>query len=167
MGMDNFNITLLYDNVTVVRERGFWKLEGFSNYMLKEVHDYLIMMCDTNKNGHHIYDECIDVRIHESRGWFQGFELVGCLSFLKGGVKDCWDFYEVWNRRVPLKIYVLNQEIEVKNSEELYEVVSEKYKEKIEIFKKSYGDIEVKATGSEFRKIINKQNNWLYRLLHH
>ncbi len=82
-------------------------------------------------------------------------------------MEDCWDFYEVWNRRVPLKIYVLNQEIEVKNSEELYEVVSEKYKEKIEIFKKSYGDIEVKATGSEFRKIINKQNNWLYRLLHH
>ncbi len=49
MGMDNFNITLLYDNVTIVREREFWKLGGVSNYMVREVHDYLIMMCDTKK----------------------------------------------------------------------------------------------------------------------
>lgn len=167
MGMDNFNITLLYDNVTVVREKEYWKLKGFSDHNIGEIYDYLITICDKDKNDHWIYDNCIDVRLYNSCGWFQGFELVGCLSFLKGGVEECYNFYELWNRRMPLKIYVLDQEIEVKNFKELYQIVSEKNKDKIEIFKKSYGDIEVKATGSNFRKIINKQNNWLYKLFHH
>lgn len=44
-----------------------------------------------------------------------------------------------------LNIFVLNQEIRVENFNELYEVIYFIYSEKIKIFKKQYGNIELKV----------------------
>lgn len=167
MGMDNFNITLLYDKVTILQEGQCWKLKGFSEYDIGRIYDYMNVMCNKEKNNNWTYDNCINIYLYDFAGFFQGFELVGCLSYLEGGVEDCYEFYELWKSKIPLKIYILNQAVEVKNSKELYKIVEEKYQEKMEIFKKRYGNIEIKATSTDFQKQMKKRKNWLYKFLHH
>ena len=63
-----------------------------------------------------------------------------------------------------LNIFVLNQEVKVENFNALYEVVCFMYSEKIRIFKKQYGNIELKVTSGNFYDEIRKRKRWYYKI---
>lgn len=83
MGMDDFKMTLLSDQVTVVREGEYWKLEGHSNCDVGSIHTSLNEICKMGKTDSWTYDDCIIVWTYDHRGYFQGIHLTGCLSYIK------------------------------------------------------------------------------------
>ncbi|MDY4077768.1 MAG: hypothetical protein SOY42_03115 [Clostridium sp.] len=165
MGMESFNIMMLPENISISRNNDYWKLCGKTEIKLDVIEDDLVNMCIvTDKNNEYIFKQCIDIKVYETNKLFQGFEFRGCLSCLEEGVKACYDFYECWKEKIPLKIYVLNEEIKAKNCNDLYEVICYMYSEKIKIFKRQYGNIELKVTSGNFYNEIKKRKRWYYKI---
>ncbi len=67
---------------------------------------------------------------------------------------------------VPLKIYILNQEVKAENAKQLNKFIRSMYNDKITIFQKQYGHVQFKVTCDEFYKEIKKRNKWYYKILH-
>ena len=65
---------------------------------------------------------------------------------------------------VPLNIFVLNELINIENENDLYETICYMYSEKINIFKKQYGDIELKVTSGNFYQEIRRRKKWYYKI---
>ena len=163
--MESFNIMMLSENISINQNKEYWKLYGTTEINLDVIKDDLAKMCTvTSKNNEYVFKQCIDIKVYENNQLFQGFELRGCLSYLREGVKVCYDFYECWKEKIPLNIFVLNQEVKVENFNALYEVVCFMYSEKIRIFKKQYGNIELKVTSGNFYDEIRKRQRWYYKI---
>lgn len=166
MGMESYNIMLLPENVSIVREKEYWKLCGATEIYINVIEDELKKLCiNSSKNNEYILKECVDIKVYEKKMFFQGFELRGCLSYLEGGIKICYEFYKFWKDIVPLNFFVLNQIINIENENDLYETICYMYSEKIKIFKKQYGDTELRVTSGNFYHEIRKRNKWYYRII--
>lgn len=168
MGMESFNIMILPENVNIIRDREYWRLCGTTEIAIESVENELKEMCNMQrKDKEYVMDECIDIKLYENEQYFQGFELRGCLSYIRGGIEDCYNFYEYWKDKIPLKICILNQVVEVRDASELYQTLCNMYSKKIQIFKRQYDDIELKTTSSSFYTKIKKRKRWYYKLFSH
>ena len=164
MGMESYNIMLLPKNINIKREDAYWKLCGTTDILLNAIEDDLEKLCiKVNKNKEYVFAQCIDVKLHGDKIFFQGFELRGCLSYL-AGVEACYNFYEFWKNKIPLNIFILNQIVNVESSNDLYETICYMYSEKIKLFNKQYGDIELKVTSGNFYREIKKRKRWYNKL---
>lgn len=167
MGMESFNIMILPCNINIVRNKEYWGLSGTTEIKVDFVTAEIRKMRNIKKKkGGYVIERCIEVKLYEKDNCFQGFELRGCLSYLKGGIDICYNFYNYWEARIPMKLYIHNQEVEVHSSTELYKVISNMYFEKINIFAKQYGSIEMKVTCGDFYRKI-KRKIWLHKVNSH
>lgn len=168
MGIESFNITVLPHQVSIVSEGGYWRLEGTSTLDLKKVDEKLkILGAVKCKCNDWVIDDCIEIREYTCKGYFQGLELRGCLSNIKSGTELCCRLIETMDKEIiPLNVFVLNKKINFKNSEELYEVLQDMYGNKITIFNKQYGNIQLKVTCREFYKEIKKRKKWYYKIFY-
>ena len=165
MGMESYNIMILPENVNIVREKEYWKLCGTTEIFVSVIENELKKLCiNSSKNNEYILNQCGDIKMYKDKMLFQGFELRGCFSYLEGGVKICYEFYEFWKDIVPLNIFVLNELINIENENDLYETICYMYSEKINIFKKQYGDIELKVTSGNFYQEIRRRKKWYYKI---
>lgn len=166
MGIESFNIMILPKNVNIIRDGEYWRLCGTTEIAIESVENELKEMYNIRrkKREEYVMDECIDVKLYENEQCFQGFELRGCLSYLRGGIEVCYNFYEYWKDKIPMKVCILNQVVQVIDVSELYQTLCNMYSQKIKIFKKQYGDIELKTTSGSFYIEIKKRKRWYYRL---
>ena len=165
MGMESFNIMMLPENVSIVRDNEWWNLQGTAQVKVNIIRNQLSNICNIdNGNNEYIYNDCIDIKVYDNEQCFQGFELRGCLSYLEKGIEYCFNFYEYWKDKIPLKIYILNKPIDVQDSKDLYKIICDMYSEKINIFRKQYGNIEIKVTSGKFYNEIKKRSKWYYKL---
>lgn len=165
MGLESYNIMILPKNVSIIRDNEYWRLCGTSEVRLNVIEDNMMKICRrTGKNAEYVLNKCLDIKLYEDKLFFQGFEIRGCLSYLKGGIEECYNFYEFWKDKIPLNIFVLNQLVKVESVNDLYEVICYMYSEKIKIFKNQYGDIELKVTSGNFYHKIKKRNKWYYKI---
>ncbi len=165
MGMESYNIMLLPENVSIIREKEYWKLCGATEIYLNIIEDELKKLCMiSNENNEYIFKECVDIKVYKEKMFFQGFEMRGCLSYLEG-INTCYEFYKFWKDIVPLNFYVLNQIINIENADDLYEIICNMYSEKIKIFKKQYGDVELRVTSGKFYREIRRRNKWYYKII--
>lgn len=165
MGMESYNVMILPVNINIIKDKEYWKLCGNTEMNISAIEHELAKLCiNSGKNNEYILNQCVDIKVYKENMQFQGFELRGCLSYLKGGVETCYDFYSFWKDIVPLNIFILNQMVKVENANDLYEVVCSMYSEKIKIFKKQYGDIELKVTSGNFYHEIKKRKRWYYKV---
>ena len=124
MGMESYNIMILPENVNIVREKEYWKLCGTTEIFVSVIENELKKLCiNSSKNNEYILNQCVDIKMYKDKMLFQGFELGGCFSYLEGGVKICYEFYEFWKDIVPLNIFVLNELINIENENDLYETI--------------------------------------------
>lgn len=166
MGMESYNLLFLHENSRIVyNERNCWKISGTSGLPVSQVQNLLKETCKQITEEEWRFDECIDLLIYEEDSWFQGLELRGCLAYFDKGVEQCYACYKRWSETIPLQIYVMHQPVQVANCSEFHNMVAEAYAEKIEWFRRQYGDIEWKVTGDDafYREVRRRQSLW-YRL---
>lgn len=163
--MESYNIMILPKQISIIRDNEYWRLSGETKIYLNAIEEGLTKLCDKGgNNGEYLFSKCIDVKLYKDKMFFRGFELRGCLSYLSGGIEACYDFYRFWSDIIPLDIYIFNEKVEVESANDLYESICCKYSKKIEIFKKQYGDIELRVTSGNFYHEIKKQNKWYYKI---
>ena len=168
MGLESYNILLLPENVSIIRENEYWKLCGASDISVNIIHEELDKLCSRkNQYPDYVLDGCIEIRVYEDKMLFQGLELRGCLSHLKGGAEECYQLYQLLNGKVPLDLFILNEKIEINNSNDLYDALCNMYSDKLKIFRKQYENIELKATCGDFYKEIKRRRRWYNKLLYH
>lgn len=168
MGLESYNILLLSENVSSIREKEYWKLCGASDISVNIIHEELDKLCSRkDQYPDYVLDGCIEIRMYEDKMLFQGLELKGCLSYLKGGAEECYQLYKLLNNKVALNIFILNEKIEINNSNDLYDTLCSMYSEKLKIFRKQYENIELKATCGDFYKEIKRRRRWYNKLLYH
>lgn len=166
MGMESFQIIVLPEGVEIYRENGYWYLNGSSNIRMKEFEKKLKQVGAVNdKNMDWIYDDCIEIRVEEENGSFQGLEIRGCFSWIRAGVDACFQLMQDLKKEIPFEIFIMYQKVEGKNAEELYRILTERYQKKIENFYRQFPHMELKVTCSEFYKEIDRQNRWYYKIL--
>lgn len=169
MGMESYNIMLLPENVQIIYIKDLWHLEGSSGLSMDEVNRILKDMCRRRpknwRDDTWILEECIDILVYTEDTQFQGFELRGCLAYFEEGLKLCYQFYESWNRRCPLTLYVMNQAKKVSSYQDFHDVVLEEYSAKLEWFRNNYSLIMgEKVTTGNYQKLYHKKNRWYYKL---
>lgn len=169
MGMESFSIIALPDGVDIIRDKEYRHLKGNSNIFFKDFELELGKLENIVRRGEcgWVLDDCIEIIVYNSNGFFQGIELKGCLSYLDDGVDLGYDFIEIIRKKiVSLKIYIFNREVEVGNSKQLCKLIKEMYSDKIAIFQKQYNDVKLKATCGEFYREMKNRKKWYYKLLH-
>lgn len=166
MGMESIEITALTKETSICRQNEYWYLEGNGGLPLSAIEEYFCTH-KIKKSGDKkwILDNCIEIIIYSDGFYFQGFELKICISYLKNGINDCYNFLQMFNKDIiELDIYVLNKKITAGDPFKLYDMINMMYKDKIEIFKKQYGNMEIKTTSSDFYSKIKLYNKLWYRL---
>lgn len=170
MGMESFSIIALPYQVNIVKEEEYWYLKGSSEILSKEFESQLksIGAIKYNSNDDEwILDDCIEMKEYKYNDFFQGLEIKGCLSYLRQGAELCYELLKKLDDKiVPLKVFILHEKVEFKDSEELYFHLNEKYNDKIRIFQKQYNSIELKVTCGNFYKEIEKRKKWYYKIFH-
>lgn len=167
MGMESYNVTILPENVSIIRDNEYWILCGASDINIDIIHDRLARLCGRNNQCHeYVFNECIDVKVYEDNMQFQGLELRGCLSYLKGGSEECYNFYKLLGSELDLNIFIMNKKINIKNSDDLYNAICIMYSEKIEIFRKQYGNIELKMTSGGFYQEMKRRRRWYNKIFY-
>lgn len=167
MGMESFNIMALAEEVKIVNDKEYWSLEGKSKFQSSVIDSIIKEFGAIRYNTYDwILDDCIEIKEYVKEGGFQGIEIRGCLAYLKEGVDLCYELINYMNKQVSLDVYIYNEKVEVKDSEQLYAYILQLYKGKIEIFIRQYGDIKLKVTSGNFYKEIKKRSSWSYKLLH-
>lgn len=167
MGLESYNVTILPENVSIIRDKEYRRLCGASDINIGMIYDRLTKLCGGNNQRHkYVFNKCIDVMVYEDNMKFQGFELKGCLSYLKGGSEECYNFYKLLGSEVNLNIYILNKKINIKDSDDLYNAISTMYSEKIEIFRKQYGNIELKMTCGGFYQEMERRKRWYNKIFY-
>lgn len=160
MGVESFNIMALVEQASIVREKEYYFINGSSIVPYKNFELELEKLAN-KKDYFWILDECIEIIGYHSNEFFQGMEIRGCFSYLDKGIDLCFELIDTISKKViPLKVYILNQEVEVENAGQLDEWIRLLYKDKITVFQKYYGNIQFKVTCSEFYKGIKKRNKW-------
>lgn len=169
MGIESFNIMALPEEVNIVRDKEYWYLDGSSHLLVKNIERELDKIgAIKSGNGEWILEDCLEIKEYREEAFFQGFEVRGCLSCMQYGVNLFYEFFEVFNKSiVPLKVYIFNKEIIIEDAQQLYILIKTLYNEKISIFQKQYGDIEIKVTCSNFYNEVKKRKKWYYKLLHY
>lgn len=167
MGIESYNILILFQDVDIITNNGSWKLLGKSKYYISEITDILkSMQLENTYNNEWVYDKSIEIKIYEEDNYIQGVEIRGCFSYLEEGIVNCYIIIENINEVInQLSIYILNEKVWIENKDDLYNCICTKYKEKIEIFKKQYNNIKLKVTCGEFYYEIYKKKKW-YRGLY-
>lgn len=167
--MESFSIMALADEVSIMRKKEYRYINGSSNVPYKDFELELKKMSNVRKDGYiWLLDGYLEIIGYNFNGFFQGIELKGCLSYLNGGIDLCFEFIKIINNKItPLKIYILNQEVEIESSNQLCEFTKHMYNDKITIFQKQYGNVQLKVTCGEFYKEMKKRSKWYYKMLHH
>lgn len=167
MGMESYNIMLLPYNVQINRCQEYWTLCGSSDLPVSAINQIMDNLCKGNTNEEeYIFGDIIDVKLYSENDYFQGVEIRGCLSCIEEGVKKSYELYQFLNQMIPLDFYVLNQKVNVDNEKELYDRICWSYSEKIEWFRKQYGDKKILVTSGNFYNEIKKRRRWYYRIFH-
>ena len=165
MGMESYNVLILPENVSIIRDDKYWRLGGTSEIDIHVINDELTKLCNKgNRHNEYVLNKCIDIKVYEDKAMFQGFELRGCLSFLKGGTQECFDFYKFWNGKLPLKLFIMNKMIDIESSIDLYNAIYDMYSDKIDIFRKQYGNIEWRISSSNFYSEMKKRKKWYNKM---
>ena len=166
MGMENIDIMALTKETNICRKNEYWFLEGVGNLPLSRIEEYF----RTHKikkvnNKDWVLNKCIEIRVYSEGLHFQGFEFKICISYLKKGINICYDFLQMFNKDITgLDIYILNKKIKAENSFELYDIINTMYEDKINMFKKQYGNVEIKTTSGNFYSKIRHYNKLYYKL---
>ncbi len=168
MGMESFNIMALADEVYIIRKNQYRYINGTSNIHYKNFKLELDQLSNITRDDFKwVLDNCIEILGYHSNGFFQGIELRGCFAYLDESIDLCFKLIDIISKKiVPLKIYILNQEVKAENSKQLREFIRNMYNDKITIFQKQYGHVQFKVTCGEFYKEIKKRNKWYYKILH-
>lgn len=166
MGMEGYSILLTAREVQIIHRGSCWRLEGKSNYYSNDLNKILKEMnMDNTDDEEWVFDRCLELRIHSKDNYLQGIEMRGCLSHLEEGIRSCYEIIKQIDKKVvPVDIYILNERVKIASFTELYQVICEGYKDKIDIFKERYKDIKLKVTCKEFYKEVEKRNRWYYRV---
>ena len=167
MGMESYNILMLPENVNIIRDDECWRLQGTSDINIDIILDRLTKLCGRSKQRHeYVFNQCIYVKVCEDNMQFQGFELRGCLSYLKGGSEECYNFYKLLGSELDLNIFIMHKKINIKNSDDLYNAIRIMYSEKIDIFRKQYGNIELKMTSGGFYQEMERRGKWYNKIFY-
>ncbi len=136
MGMESFNIMALADEVYIIRKNQYRYINGNSNILYKNFK--LDQLSNITRNDFKwVLDNCIEIIGYHSNGFFQGIELRGCFAYLDEGIDLCFQLINSISKKiVPLKIYILNQEVKAENAKQLDEFIRSMYNDKITIFQK-------------------------------
>lgn len=167
MGIESYNILVLFEDVTITTSSGSWKLLGKGKCYTSKLTDILkSMQMENSYDNEWIYDKSIELKIYDEESYIQGVEIRGCFSYLEEGIVNCYRIIKNINEVInPLSIFILNEKVCFETKDELYNFICTKYKEKIEIFKKQYNNITLKLTCSEFYTEVYKEKKW-YKLLY-
>ena len=167
MGMESYSIMIVPKEVSLVCEEGYQKIIGRSEIDIVDVEEKLkSKVGQFVMNGRFIYDECLELFLYQQEGKLQALELKGCLSWLKEGVKNSFQLISyLQDEYGELDTYVLNKKIEYEKESELHQEICIAYNDKIAIFEKQYGNIELKATCGNFYKEVVKHTKWYYKIL--
>lgn len=167
MGMESYNILILPENVSIIRDNEYWRLLGASDVNIDIIYDRLAKLCGRSNQWHeYVFDQCIDVKVYEENMQFQGFELRGCLSYLKGGSEECYNFYKLLGSEIDLNVFIMHKKINIKNSDDLYNAICIMYSKQIEIFRKQYGNIELKVTSGGFYQEMERRGRWYNKIFY-
>lgn len=167
MGMESYNILILPENVNIIRDGEYWRLQGASDINIDIILDRLTKLCGRSYQRYeYVFNQCIDVKVYEDNMQFQGFELRGCLSYLKGGSEECHNFYKLLGSELDLNIFIMHKKINIKNSDDLYNAICIMYSEKIEFFRKQYGNIELKVTSGGFYQEMERRSRWYNKIFY-
>lgn len=168
MGMESYSITLLPSDVNIIRKNDYWYLEGCSELLIQDF-ELLFNKIGAERRGDVIWvmNNCIELIQFSNNKFFQGLEVRGCLSYLEEGIGLCYDLIKFLNDNIlKMNIYILNQKVEIETAQDLYNIINNMYKDKITIFNRQYGNIELKITSGEFYKEIKKRRKWYYKIFH-
>lgn len=168
MGMESFSVLAISKDVENIKENGIWGLRGRSVIAISNIDIQLERMgAVLISKRRWLFDNCIEITEYEDGGFFQGIEFKGCLSWLNEGVEIVFKFLQsLLEILSDLDVFVLGQKAQAKTSKELYAVLVERYKDKITIFERQYGKIQLKATCGAFYKEMEKREKWYYKLFH-
>ena len=167
MGMESYNIMLLANSVSIVKNHEYCEIRCHSNLPKFKIKKLLVELCDCGINeNEYIYREIVDVKVYFENNYFQGIEMRGCLSCVQEGIERCYELYNYIKMIIPLNFYVLNQMVDIKNEGQLYDTICNYYSEKINLFQKQYGDEELIASTRTFYKILKKRKRWYYKIIH-
>ena len=166
MGMESYNLLFLHENSRIVykQQEYVWYVSGISDLPVSQIQGLLTETCSQVTEDKWVFDECIDILIYHEDGWFQGLELRGCLAYFDKGIEHCYACYQRWSETIPLQIYIMNQPVQVADCGEFHDLVAEAYGEKIEWFRRVYGDIEWKVSSGGFYREHRKRQSLWYRL---
>ena len=166
MGIESYSTLVLFQNVTTMTNNGNWKIVGKSKYYTNKLTDILkSMQMENTYDNDWIYDKSIEIKIYEEDNCIQGIEIRGCFSYLEEGIENCYTIIKNIKKVInQLNIYILNEKVCIENKYELESLICEKYKGKIEIFKKQYNNIRLKVTCGEFYYEIYENRKWHRKL---
>lgn len=164
--MESYSLTILAPHIVIRKNKDYWEIEGESHILTEQVNNYFKTLdLMKNKDGVWEYDNIVEMHIMSKNKFFQGIEIKGCLGYFEEGMKICFDFINRFSENIiDVNVYVLNEPISKETLYMFYEETKAKYQEKIMIFKKQYGDINIKATCGQFYQKVFKRDKWYYKL---
>lgn len=167
MGMESYNIMLLAHNVSIVKKHEYWGLSNYSDMSENTIKKAINQLCNCGmKENEYVFRDIIDVKVYCENNYFQGIETRGCISCLEEGIKRFYELYYKMNEIIPIHVYVLDQRIDIHNENELYDTICNLYSDKINLFKRQYGDEELIVSSGGFYNEINKRKKWYYKIFH-
>lgn len=105
--MESYSLTVTDQNVKIVRDKEYWRLEGISHISIQSVEKYLtsIELIVKDNDISWYYDNCIELYILHKEGLFQGIEIKGCLVYFDEGIKLCYNLLMNFQKILLIRIH--------------------------------------------------------------